>query len=120
MEATIEQILDANCGTFRYFGIRIVYAEVQVGETLENSWHNASDCDWVEVDTELDGTCCFSMAHADLVSLESAVGFASCYWPGTQQIALVAANSKGEGEVPEDGACLLRNPVVLAIWEQEL
>lgn len=57
-------------------------------------------------------------------ALQSALGFAACYWPGPQRLALVGADQRGDesigGGLPEDGATVLRNPVVLAIWEQEL
>ncbi len=114
---TIEGILDRR--EYRYYGIRIE-RKAKVGDTLPNSWHNADECDWVEEDTELDGTCVFYLQHADLDSLERALGFAASYWPGSQRVVLVGADSIGTTDVPEDGAYCLRRPVVLAVWKQNL
>lgn len=113
----IEAILEA--GEYRHYGIRIEPG-AEVGEVLGNSWHNAADCDWVEEDTELDGTCCFFLQHPDFDSLQSALSYASCYWPGPQRIVLLGSNAIGSTDVPEDGAHCLRSPRVLTAWEQSL
>ena len=71
---------------FRYHGIRVLSATAaKVGDILSNSWHPASDCDWVDVDTELDGTCCFEIQGGNV---ESAIGYVASYWPGEQILAL--------------------------------
>jgi len=115
--AQIEEILDR--GEYRRYGIRIE-RKAKVGDILPNSWHNADECDWVEEDTELDGTCVFFLQHADMDSFDSAIGYAASYWPGEQRIVLVGSDSIGTTDVPEDGALCLRHPVVLAVWKQTL
>lgn len=117
MLAQIEEILDR--GEYRRYGIRIE-RKAKVGDILPNSWHNAYECDWVEEDTELDGTCVFFLQHADMDSFDSAIGYAASYWPGEQRIVLVGSDSIGTTDVPEDGALCLRHPVVLAVWKQTL
>jgi hypothetical protein len=115
--ADMAAILDAS--EYRYYGIRIE-PDARIGDVLPNSWHNAVECDWVDEDTELDGTCCFFLNHADMESLESALSYASSYWPGLKRIALIGSNQIGTTDVPEDGAHCLCDAVVLAVWEQEL
>ena len=104
---------------YRNYGIRIE-PRAEIGTVLPNSWHNAADCEWVKEDTELDGACCFFLQHASMDSLQSALSYAACYWPGEQRIVLLGSDAIGTTDVPEDGAHCLCTPKVLAAWNQKL
>ena len=101
----------------RYFGIRIECEPRTVGEILSNSWHPASECDWVEADTELDGACCFEVQ----ASVSAAIRAALSYWPNPNGISLIGGQEKGDpepaGGIPEDSAILIRQPRILAFAE---
>lgn len=91
-----------------------------IGSALPNSWHNASECDWVEEDTELDGTCGFEIQHpGDPESFRTALDFAASQWPGRTLIALIEGQ-RGDSDVPEDGGCCVRGAVVIGLFWWEL
>lgn len=100
---------------YRVFGIRHLNdSTVAIGEQLPNSWHNVAECDWIEEDTELDGACCFLVEGGDV---KSAIGFCFSQWPDAERFALIGGDCLGESEVPEDGGGVIKNAIVLAIFE---
>lgn len=115
----LEAIPEAAIDGFRFYGLRVIphgSPIPEVGTILPNSWHNASECDWVEEDTELDGTCCFEIPSG--VDVEFALGYACAWsfdeWAG---ICIIGSDFKGSDGIPEEGGLLLKAPVVLASME---
>lgn len=121
MEPNEDQLWDAH-KQYRYLGVRLLDSSRElpaIGSALPNSWHNALDCDWIDENTEIDGTCCFELQSPDEAGLRDALGYMDCCWVGTKIVALIGSNSKNhDAEIPEEGSAALRNPVVLAIWER--
>ena len=99
------------------YGLRLIMnGEIpEVGTKLANSWHPASECDWLEEDQELPGSYCFLMRDDSSESEAAARGWAESYWPGMPAVIiggrLVAASEYGG--LPEDGAGILADAVVV-------
>jgi hypothetical protein len=121
MEATVQAVLDCNERSYRYFAVRIDN-NAQVGDILPNSWHCVRDCDWVDVDTELDGVACFPMKDSLYECFVDALSWAAVAFGSDdcRRVLLIASHERGVGDLPEGGAGLLREPIVLAVWAAEV
>lgn len=112
--AEIAEAFDSKLTGFLHYGIRAECKERAIGAALPNSWHPAGECDWIEEDTELDGTCCFEVQNFDIAA---ALRLAHSFWPSAAGYSLIGSNHLGDAEqaggLPEDGAILLQSPIVL-------
>ena len=114
-QSTFDDLLIHSRGI--YYGVRVGCGQAPaVGTTLGNSFHNCDSCDWVELDTELDGSCCFDVQGFDA---EEAISMALSYWPDSEWAALLSSKEIGDaskdGGLPEQTAILLKSPTVLAV-----
>ena len=101
------------------YGIRTSNGTEQVGQMLPNSWHTIEACDWVEKDTELDGTCCFEIADDGEKEVARGIRAVHSFWPNAIGYILIAGSEEGDaardGGLPEDGAILIRRAEVLMV-----
>ena len=114
----ISEIFDERMAGFRHYGVRAENGERTLGEILPNSWHPAFACEWLDEDTELDGSCAFEVQGAGAAS---AIRMALMYWPDATGFSLIGSDDLGDAEpaggLPEEGAILLRKPSVLAFMK---
>lgn len=101
------------------YGIRTANGTEEVGQLMQNSYHDPLSCDWVEELTELDGTCCFEISDDSEDEIGRGIRAAQSYWPDVERFVLICGLSEGDasrdGGLPEDGAILIREAKVVRV-----
>lgn len=99
----------------KIYGIRVGGGErPQIGAILPPSMHSAGECDWLQENERLSGTCAFEVQG---LQADAAIRFALSFWPSSEWIALLEADAAGNDFVPEDGAFTMREPRVVKVIE---